>query len=273
MKNCFKLVLLVQLILVGCGSSQKDEASKKKMALIHYTHGTEALIKKDYTTALDHLIKSDRFQPNQTKTLNNLGMAYFFKKETTTAIKILLKSIKADGKNTDARVNLASVYYQIGRLNKAEESFKIVLRDLVYQHQYRTYHNIALIELKRGNYDMAISAFKKSVEIKDDYCPSNFKLGNLAYRRFDYQSALKYYRDATKGNCYNLADPHLKQAEALIQLKKYTEARLKLTDIKNQFRGTRFDTLAKVKLNDLDNLEKQEFYSNKKQTINNFYNK
>ena len=67
--------------------------------------------------------------------------------------------------------------------------------------------------------------------------------------------------------------PHIKQADTLVQLKKYTEARLKLSDIKNQFKGTRFDTLARVKLNDLDNLEKQEFYSNQNKTINNFYNK
>lgn len=271
MKNCFKLVLLAQLILVGCGTSEKELEVNKKKALLHYTHGTESLIQKDYTTALDHLIKSDRLRPNQSKTLNNLGMAYFFKKESQRALKTLLLSLKSDPKNSDARSNLASVYYQIGNYNKSEEHYNIVLKDLVYQYQFKIFHNLALIELKRGSYDKAVVSLKKSIEVKDDYCPSNYKLGNLAYRRFDYHSALKYYQDATKGNCYNLAEPHLRQADTLIQLKKYTEARLKLTDVKNQFKGTRFDTLARVKLNDLDTLEKQEFYSNK--NTNNFYNK
>lgn len=273
MNNFLKLVLLAQLIFVGCSSSQREKEVNEKKAKLHYSHGTEALVGKDYTTALDHLIKSNNLSPGNTKTLNNLGMAFYFKKEMNKALKMLLLSLKVDPKNSDARTNLASLYFELNQLNKAEEQYQLVTKDLVYKHQYRVHHNLALVELKRGNYDKALKQLKKSIEIKEDYCPSNYKLGNLASRRYDYTSALKYYRDATKGSCYNLAEPHIKQAETLIQLKKYTEARLKLADIKNQFKGTRFDTLAKVKLNDLDVLEKQEYYSEKNNSVNNFYNK
>lgn len=271
MSNCFKLALIVQLFLMGCSSARKERELNEKKALIHYSHGTDALINKDYTTALDHLIKSNQLRPGQSKTLNNLGMAYFFKKETHRALKILLLSLKEDSSNSNARSNLASVYYQLGNLNKAETQYRVVLKDLIYQHQFRVHYNIALIELKRGNYKEAVAQLKQSIEIKDDYCPSNYKLGNLAYSRYDYQSALRYYKSATKGNCYNLAEPHIKQAETLIQLKKYAKARLKLTDVKNQFKGTRFATLARVKLNDLDNLEKQEYYSEESNVKNSFY--
>lgn len=271
MKNIFKLVLIAQLILVGCGSSSKEKQAKIKRADLHYSHGTEALVNKEYTTALDHLMKANKLKPNQSNILNNLGMAFYFKKEEARALKNLLLALKADPKNSDARTNVASLYLEMNQLNKAEEHYRIVLKDLIYKHQYRVHYNLAIVEKKRGNYDKSVVQLKKAIEIKDDYCPANFKMGNLAFRRYDYQTALKYFRDATKGSCYNLAEPHLKQAEAMIHLKKYTEARLKLTDIKNQFKGTRYDTLAKVKLNDLDNLEKQEFYSN--QNNNNFYNK
>ncbi len=271
MKNILKLVLIAQLILVGCGSSSLEKESNLKKADLHYAHGTDALVNKDYTTALDHLIKANNLKPNQSNILNNLGMAFYFKKEMPRALKYLLLALKNGPKNSDARTNLASLYLEINQLDKAEEHYRIVLKDLVYKHQYRVHYNLSIVEKKRGNYDKSIVQLKKAIEIKDDYCPANFKMGNLAFRRYDYQSALKYYRDATKGSCYSLAEPHLRQAESMIQLKKYTEARLKLTDVKNQFKGTRYDTLAKVKLNDLDNLEKQEFYSN--QNNNNFYNK
>jgi Tfp pilus assembly protein PilF len=273
MKNIFKLALIAQLILVGCGSSSKEKDNNLRRSELHFSHGTEALVNKEYTTALDHLMKANALRPNQSKILNNLGMAFYFKKELARALKNLLLSLKADPKNSDARTNLASVYVGMNKLNEAEEHYNIVLKDLIYKHQYRVHYNLALVEQKRGNYDKSIVQLKKAIEVKDDYCPANFKLGNLAFRRYDYQSALKYYKDATKGSCYNLAEPHLRQAEAMIQLKKYTEARLKLTDVKNQFKGTRYDTLAKVKLNDLDNLEKQEFYSTQNQINNNFYNK
>jgi type IV pilus assembly protein PilF len=271
MKNVFKLALIAQLIISGCGSTSKKKEADNRRAGLHYAHGTEALVNKEYTTALDHLIKANKLRPNQSNVLNNLGMAFYFKKEQPRALKNLLLSLKADPKNSDARTNLASLYLEMNKLNKAEEHYRVVLLDLVYKHQYRVHYNLALVEKKRGSYDKSIVQLKKAIEIKEDYCPANFKMGNLAYRRYDYQTALKFYKDATKGSCYNLAEPHLKQAEAMIQLKKYTEARLKLTDVKNQFKGTRYDTLAKVKLNDLDNLEKQEFYSNKNN--NNFYNK
>lgn len=272
MKNIFKLVLIAQLILVGCSSAKKEKANTKRKADLHYTHGTQALVDKQYTTALDHLLTSNKLNPNQSKTLNNLGMAYYFKKQTKLAMKHLLLSLKANPKNSDARTNLASVYFTTGNLDKAEEQYKLILKDLIYQHQYRVYYNLGLVELQRSNYDMAIRRFKQAVEEKDDYCPANFKLGDMAYKRYDFAQALKYFRDASKGSCYNLAEPHLRQAETLIQLKKYTEARLKLADIKTQFKGTRFDTLAKVKLNDLDTLEKQEYYSNRKNnSTNSFY--
>ncbi len=273
MKNIFKLVLLAQLILVGCSSSKKEAEMNEKKAELHYTHGTQALLNKEYTTALDHLLKSNVYKPNQSNVLNNLGMAYFFKKEKKRALKSLLLSLKIDPKNSDARTNLASIYFHMGNFSKAEEHYNIILKDLIYKHQYRIHYNLALIELKRSNYDKAVTRLKSSIEEKDDYCPANYKLGDLAFNRYDYQSALKYYKDATKGNCYNLGEPHMKQVESLIQLKKYAEARLKLSDIKNQFKGTRFDTLARVKLNDLDTLEKQEFYSTRNKNLNNFYNK
>ena len=273
MKNIFKLVLLAQLIISGCSSASKEKELAEKKADLHYTHGTQALLNREYTTALDHLIKSNNYKPNQSKVLNNLGMAYFFKKEKGRALKALLLSLKVDPKNSDARTNLASVYFHMGNFSKAEEHYNLILKDPVYPHQYRIQYNLALIELKRSNYDKAVVRLKNSIQEKDDYCPANYKMGDLAYNRYDYQSALRYYKDATKGNCFNLGEPHMKQAESLIQLKKYAEARLKLTDIKNQFKGSRFDTLARVKLNDLDNLEKQEYYSNQNKSINNFYNK
>ena len=91
MKNIIFLILVL-LPLVSC-SSRKEKSITDKKADLYYGQGTNLLRSKDYTKALKSLIASNKYRPNDTKTLNNLGMAYYFKKSVTSAVNYITKAI------------------------------------------------------------------------------------------------------------------------------------------------------------------------------------
>ena len=91
-------LFLILTLLVSCSSGEKNvnKSVKEKQADLNYSHGTSHLIKKNYTLALDHLITANQMRKNDTKILNNLGMAYFFKKDMGNALKYLKESIETN---------------------------------------------------------------------------------------------------------------------------------------------------------------------------------
>ncbi|MBT3234715.1 MAG: hypothetical protein HN353_02065 [Bdellovibrionales bacterium] len=216
-------------------TSKKEKSSIEKKVAIFYQHGTHKLLNKDYTSALDLLLKAEALEPNDTKIQNNIGMAYFFKHQNRLALKHFLLAINLDQTNSDARNNLASLYFHLKKYKLARKQYLIIQQDLIYKHQYRIHYNLGLIYLKQKERAKAIMSLKQALKEKSDYCAPSYILGRLANQRFQYQQAYKYFKQATMGTCYDNAAPHYQQALTLIKMKKYLPARLKLDEIIENF--------------------------------------
>jgi len=256
------ILLIAVLTIFGCASNNVDDNPEMKKAEIHYAQGTGQLLNKEYTKALDSLIKSDQFRPEQTKTLNNLGMAYYFKGQKKLAVTYLKKALDADEKNSDARNNLASVYYNMGMFKEAKEEYLKVSEDLVYEHQYRVRFNLALIALKEGRSSEAQSLLLSSVEDNPSYCAAYFKLGELAKARQSYTEALDYFIKGGKDNCYELPAPIYEQAVVYMMLKNYTKAQEKFTQVSERFPTSTYAALASTKSRQVEKINRQELSEN-----------
>ncbi|MDC1175334.1 tetratricopeptide repeat protein [Bacteriovoracaceae bacterium] len=243
---CFSFIFL----FTSCATNNEVpvKSVEDKKADIYYGHGTDMLIQKDYTTALMHLQNAEKFRPDDTKILNNLGMAYYFKKDIENAIKYLKKAIDEDSKNSDARNNLASVYVNQGRLGEALEQYKRILNNLVYQHQYRTHYNMALVYQSKGDIDRAILELQKSVKINAEYCPAYYQLGIISTKQRQYKKSLDFFKKSTLGTCVNNPAPHYQQAISLLELNLHQQALIKLKEIIEQFPTSRYSILATRKL-------------------------
>jgi len=248
-------IIIVLFTLVSCASTEmKDKSPDERKADLYYNHGTQALLSKDYTTALNHLQKAVALTPKDTKVQNNLGMAYYFKGEINTAIKHLLEAIDLDEKNSDARVNLAGIYYAQGRMDLALTQYEIVTKDLIYPFQFRTYYNMAIINERQGKISQARDLLAKSINENKGYCPAYFLLGKMNEKAMDLNSALASYQDATKGQCYEEPAPHFSQAKILIQLGRYSEAQEKLELVMEKFSRTSYFAMASQELAKLKKL-------------------
>ncbi|MFW5871780.1 MAG: tetratricopeptide repeat protein, partial [bacterium] len=242
------LVMALPLaLIISCSSSQK----KLNKAEILYNMGTNYLIKKQYSQALKSFLDALEMAPDDPRIHNNLGMAYYFKKDKKRAKEHIIKSIEIKPQDSDARNNLASIYLEENKLTLAEEQYKKILKDLTYLSQFRTYYNLGLVELRRGNNNKAKNYFTKATEEDINYCPAHYQLGLLNYNKDNYKVALQNFKDGSMGRCYNLPESQYYYALTLMKLQKNEQALDKFEKIASRFQGQEIAKKARRLMNNL----------------------
>ena len=245
-----KLILATLLVLITLScSSQKEKSTAERRATLYYTQGTQNLIDQDYTQALKNLLEAKKYRPNDTKVLNNLGMAYYFKKSINNAKTYLKQALQIDDKNSEARMNLANILMEEKKYNQAETQFKRILEDLVFNQQYKTYHNLSKLEMKKNNQVAAVDYLKKSIEANENYCPGFYDLGKIQFNQGKYIQAERNFREASMGLCYKSPEPRFFRAKSLVKLNQLFEASQILEEMTETFAMTKWEAIARKGIN------------------------
>ena len=135
MAKKFIIFLFIFWGVISCSTSKSGSKElDKRNAQTYYAHGTRHLVNKEYTKALDFLIKAHSFDQKDPLIHNNLAMSYYFKGQVTKALSHLNRAIDLKDSNSEARNNLASIYFQNGQLNKAEILYREILNAVSYTH-------------------------------------------------------------------------------------------------------------------------------------------
>ncbi len=243
---------MTSFLVVSCASNKKKDDDATTKAQVYYSIGTASLQTKDYTEALTNLLKAVHLSPHDSKIHTNLGMAYYFKKDKEKAKKHLKKALEISPKESDAQTNLASIYFEEGDMDSAESEYRDILKNLVYDKQFRTYYNLGLIELKKNDPDKARKYFKQSLAENENFCPSHYQLGILNLEQKSYDKAYKSFVEASKGTCYQNPAPQYYQGIALLKMNRYDEARIKMEEIMLKFPQSDFADMAKRKMKSLE---------------------
>ncbi len=258
------------LIITSCSSNKiKDQTPEEKKAELYYTQGTGELIKKDYLGALTNLLKAKELSPNDSKIRNNLGMAYYFREKMNLAEIELKEAISLDDKNSDAKINLGSIYFEKKKYKDARNLYEKVLSNLTYENQYRTYYNLAMLDLSEGDRKSAFENLNKSIKEKDDYCIANFKLGELYAEEYKFKEALHSFRQAGLGLCVSEPAPLYQQAITLLNLEKKKDAKIKFEEVISKFPDSKFQKMATNQIKRLaqnSDSEEDNISNNKQQT-------
>lgn len=249
---------LTLLLFTSCATKQAPKKSPtEKKASLYYNQGTANLISKDYTKALKNLTMANKLIPNNSKTLNNLGMAYYLKKNPTTAINYIKKAIEVDKKNSDAKINLATIYMNLGKNSQAKAIYQGVLKDLMYEDQYKTYYNLGILSLKDKQIHKAKEFFAQSLTSNENYCPAHFQLGLISYRSGRYKKAAEQFKSSGMGTCYNNPEPFLMKAQAELKSGDLFKSRNTFESIVERFPRSKQALIAKEKLMKIDQSPKQ----------------
>ena len=252
------LALAITGMITGCASGPTEEDTSKKKAQLYYNQGTKELYLKEYTSALGKLLRAHKLDPENTDIQSNLAMAYHFKGDNNRAIHHLRAAIELDEENIDAKLNLATIYMKSNKLSEAKDMYHDILKSLTYSGQFRTHYNLSIIATKQGRADLALEHLRKSVEIKEDYCPANFQMAKIYKQRRDFKRAYQYFKQAGLGVCYQRAEPFLGQIDVLIEQKKYGEASVKAEKLMERFALSKYESAIKNRLMKIKRLKQRE---------------
>jgi Tfp pilus assembly protein PilF len=252
MKQIIPIIFLL-LQFSSCGTNQtKDPTPEERKAQIYFSQGTNNLILKDYKEALTNLLKAKSLQPKDTLIRTNLGMAYFLNGQVALAEAELKDAVSLDDKNGDAKTNLATIYLSKKKHKDARHLYEEVLAILTYPNQFRTYYNLALLDIIEGDRKSAFENLAKSIEEKEDFCLSHFKLGELYSEEYKFNDALASFRKAGKGTCVSEPAPLYSQAVALMNLGKKTEAKNKFAEVISKFPRSEYNKMATNQLKQIE---------------------
>lgn len=233
-----KKLIFALFILTSCSSNQKDVDKKK--AELYFSQGTNRLMDKDYTEALKHLLEANNLEPENPLILNNLGMAYYFKGKPDIAKTFIKQSLELDPKNSDARNNLASIYFTEKNYDEAIKEYEVILADLLYNHTYRAYYNLALIYLAKNDIKKAQFNLEQSIGLRADYCPAGFQLALLYKKNNQAEKSLDTFKIATRENCAVNPEPFYEWGNLLLSLGKDSEALEKFQYLIDKFPSSPF---------------------------------
>ncbi len=170
----------------------------------HFNLGGIYADKEDYDRALEHYKKAQNIKPDMPETMINMARIYFKKGEKAKGVCMFLRSFNLECQKT--KVEKATEYLHKGMKhfeNKNYESARDELeRSIVLSPEWPDlYYKLGLVFEADDKISLAISNFKKSVEVKAEYKEANEKLlhyYNLFLKEAQNKEKMSAFKEAIK---------------------------------------------------------------------------
>jgi Tfp pilus assembly protein PilF len=189
---------------------------------------TNYLTIRNFTRAIEISKKILKKTPNNSFTLNLLGLAYQGKGSHTLAINAFEKAIFYDEKNVSPMNNLANTYKKVGEYEKAERLYNNILK--INPNYIQAIHNYANLKKSFLIYDKAIELFKDALKkdpnnnvIRYSLATSLQNLGNFEEAKTEILKILEKdpkfmiaHKVLSEIKEYKLGDPHFNEMLDLI---------------------------------------------------------
>ncbi len=205
------------------------------------------LLRKDYATAVDYLLRAEKIAPNDPLNEERLAIAYERQGQLSMAIEKLEQLIRLTPEaGLTNRLRLANLYNRSGQPQKTRDllaplakkdvldilGLRILARSLLALHAFEDsetvlrkiialdpespqgYHMLGLLELQRKDLESAEKYFSQAVEKAPESASSHFLLAETQRQNERYQEALQHYRQAAE---LGVPDEQVKLAIATLE--------------------------------------------------------
>lgn len=174
--------------LISCATQSSKE--KEELSNLHLRLAVENIKSEDYPSALKELLIAEDYYPKNPYVHANLGLVYFVREKYELSEKHYLYSLSLKSDFTEAKNNLARIYIELGKYDKAKKLLDEALEDLTYPNFAKTYTNYGILQFQLKNYEDAIKHLKKSLETDRENCFSQVYLGRSYLELKDLSSAI-----------------------------------------------------------------------------------
>jgi tetratricopeptide (TPR) repeat protein len=141
--------------------------------------------------AVEYLKKAVQILPIDYESRNNLGIVYGRLDKPERALEELMTAISLKPDSYSIKINLSVFYQRQKEFKKAEEILKyLISKD---SKDASLYYRLGGVYKEMGDYESAISAFTKSMELAPDIINPYEELGNIYLHQFNDVEKAKFY--------------------------------------------------------------------------------
>ena len=153
-------VFLLVLLVGGC----TPKITTKDKALSHFKMGQSYLANKNYTQALDELLKAEKLSPRDASIQSHLAEAYFGKRAFALSETHYKKSLELNPGDPNVENNLAALYLAMQRWEDAAMLFRKVADNLLFSHRVRALVGMGIAYQRNGDYIKSILSFDEALK-------------------------------------------------------------------------------------------------------------
>ena len=205
-------------------SNKKNLTVKEAFALAVQNHQNNNL-----QDAQNYYQKVLKIEPNNTPTLNNLGVIFKGLGDLQKAKDCYEQAIKINPNYADAHNNLGNIFNGLGDLQKAKDCYEQAIK--INPNYADAHNNLGVIFKKLGEHQKAKTCYEKVLEIDPNHIQVLNNLGTIFKELKDYQKAKECYEKAIELNpdlfdaLRNIADLYVSQlTDFEIAIKKSNKA-------------------------------------------------
>jgi tetratricopeptide (TPR) repeat protein len=171
--------------------AETDTALNSANALFSVTAGNKYYKSEDYVRAIEAYKKAISYRPSK-NAYSGLGLAYEAVKQYPNAVAAFQEAIHLEPGDPELHCNLATVYLQMGELEKTENSAREALR---LKSDYVDPMNLlGVVQFRRKEYALAVSQFQKALRLEPNDPVINHNLGKTYFLMGRRTEAESIYR-------------------------------------------------------------------------------
>ena len=158
------LSVLSLLFVIACATAQ-PEGDNIQSASAHYKIGVSYLNEGKAQLAFVEFQKAYELNPNDKEVLQAIGYIYLVHfDDTTKAIAFFEKAAKVDPNYSEAYNNLGVAYEKLGQFDKAISFYKKAVSNLLYSTPEKAYISMGNSYYRLGKYEDALYSFKEAAK-------------------------------------------------------------------------------------------------------------
>ena len=155
--------------------------------------GRQALSKKSYREAIEHLQKAIASYPTFYEAHLLLGTAFVDEREWQKAEAAFQGALELKASSAPATLSLGEVYWREKRYDEAEKTLLDGLK--LDEKSWDGYFTLARLYWDRENISKAAPAIGHTLQLKPDFAPAHLLAGNILLKVNQQERALAEYRE------------------------------------------------------------------------------
>lgn len=185
--------------------------------------GEAYMSQKDYTAALNELLKAEKIYSGDPHLHNDLGLVYMAKDQLILAVEHFKKAVDLKPDYAPARNNLGTAYLAMKNWDSAIICFKEVTRDLLYATPHFPLTNLGWAYYNKKEYALAEQYYREALKLNPNFPIALRGLGLTHIATGTPRDAVSLFEKAVK---YSPGFPELFSdlAGAYLIIKEYDKA-------------------------------------------------